>query len=387
MARVLVGVTGGIAAYKACDLVRLFVKSGHEVVPLVTPGAERFVRAETFVALARQSRSDDLYVHLTRADLLVVAPLTANTLAKLAHGLADNLVAEAALAHRGPVLLAPAMNPRMWASPATQANVEALRARGVLFVGPDEGETAEGEWGVGRMAEPEEIFRRSRELLGESDSLAGRRVLVSAGGTREPIDAVRFLGNRSSGRMGVALAEEARRRGAEVTLLAANLALAPPRGVEVVETPTAAAMLDEAVARGDADVVLMAAAVADYRPAEAAEGKRPKDERAWQVTLEPTADVLRTLGERRTNGQVLIGFAADRGDRARPRAREKLEHKHVDLMVYNDVSRSDIGFDAGDNEVVLITAAGERRVAKAPKDQIATAIVDAAEELLREQAR
>jgi len=187
--------------------------------------------------------------------------------------------------------------------------------------------------------------------------------------------------------MGVALAEEARRRGAEVTLLAANLALAPPRGVEVVETPTAAAMMDEAVARGDADVVLMAAAVADYRPAEAAEGKRPKDERAWQVTLEPTADVLRTLGERRTDGQVLIGFAADRGDRGLARAREKLEHKHVDLMVYNDVSRSDIGFDAGDNEVVLITAAGERRVAKAPKDQIATAIVDAAEELLREQAR
>ena len=387
MARVLVGVTGGIAAYKACDLVRLFVKGGHEVVPLVTHGAERFVRAETFFALARQSRSDDLYVHLTRADLLVVAPLTANTLAKLAHGLADNLVAEAALAHRGPVLLAPAMNPRMWASLATQANVEALRACGVLFVGPDEGETAEGEWGVGRMVEPEEIFRRSRELLGESDSLAGRRVLVSAGGTREPIDAVRFLGNRSSGRMGVALAEEARRRGAEVTLLAANLALAPPRGVEVVETPTAAAMMDEAVARGDADVVLMAAAVADYRPAEAAEGKRPKDERAWQVTLEPTADVLRTLGERRTDGQVLIGFAADRGDRGLARAREKLEHKHVDLMVYNDVSRSDIGFDAGDNEVVLITAAGERRVAKAPKDQIATAIVDAAEELLREQAR
>ena len=387
MARVLVGVTGGIAAYKACDLVRLFVKGGHEVVPLVTHGAERFVKAETFFALARQSPSDDLYVHLTRADLLVVAPLTANTLAKLAHGLADNLVAEAALAHRGPVLLAPAMNPRMWASLATQANVEALRACGVLFVGPDEGETAEGEWGVGRMVEPEEIFRRSRELLGESDSLTGRRVLVSAGGTREPIDAVRFLGNRSSGRMGVALAEEARRRGAEVTLLAANLALAPPRGVEVVETPTAAAMLDEAVARGDADVVLMAAAVADYRPAEAAEGKRPKDERAWQVTLEPTADVLRTLGERRTDGQVLIGFAADRGDRGLARAREKLEHKHVDLMVYNDVSRTDIGFDAGDNEVVLITAAGERRVAKAPKDQIATAIVDAAEELLREQAR
>jgi phosphopantothenoylcysteine decarboxylase/phosphopantothenate--cysteine ligase len=387
MARVLVGITGGIAAYKACDLVRLFVKGGHEVVPLVTPGAERFVRAETFFALARQSPSQDIYVHLTQADLLVIAPLTANTLAKLAHGLADNLVGEAALAHRGPVLLAPAMNPRMWASPATQANVEAIRSRGALLVGPEEGETAEGEWGVGRMAEPEEIFRRSRELLGETDSLAGRRVLVSAGGTREPLDAVRFLGNRSSGRMGVALAEEARRRGAHVTLLAANLAVPPPRGIEVVETPTAAAMLDEALARGDADLVLMAAAVSDYRPAEPAAEKRPKDERAWQVTLEPTTDVLRTLGERRTNGQVLIGFAAEHGGQGLSRAREKLEHKRIDLVVYNDVSRGDIGFDAGDNEVVLITASGERRVTKAPKDQIAVTIVDTAEELLRERAR
>jgi phosphopantothenoylcysteine decarboxylase/phosphopantothenate--cysteine ligase len=387
MARVLVGVTGGIAAYKACDLVRLFVKGGHEVVPLVTPGAERFVRAETFFALARRSPSEDLYVHLTRADLLVVAPLTANTLAKVAHGLADNLVAEAALAHRGPVLLAPAMNPRMWASPATQANVETARSRGAVLVGPDEGETAEGEWGVGRMAEPEEIFRRSRELLGETDSLAGRRVLVSAGGTREPLDAVRFLGNRSSGRMGVALAEEARRRGAEVTLLAANLAVPPPRGIEVVDTPTAAAMLDEVLAHGDADVVLMAAAVADYRPTEPASDKRPKDERAWQVTLEPTTDVLHTLGAQRTNGQVLIGFAADHGEQGLARAREKLERKRVDLVVYNDVSRSDIGFEARANEVVLITAAGERRVAKAPKDRIAVAIVDTAEELLRERAR
>src|SRR2546429_3113882 len=186
MARVLVGVSGGIAAYKACDLVRLFVKGGHEVVPLVTPAAERFVRAETFFALARRSPGEDLYIHLTKADLLVVAPLTANTLAKLAHGEADNLVAEAALAHRGPLLLAPAMNPRMWAHPATRANVETLRARGAFFIGPDEGETAEGEWGLGRMAEPDEIFRRSREMLGEADTLTGRRVLVSAGGTREP---------------------------------------------------------------------------------------------------------------------------------------------------------------------------------------------------------
>jgi phosphopantothenoylcysteine decarboxylase / phosphopantothenate---cysteine ligase len=386
VARVLVGVTGGIAAYKACELVRLLVKRGHEVVPLVTPGAERFVRAETFFALARRSPAEDLYVHLTRADLLVVAPMTANTLAKLAHGLADNLVAEAALAHRGPVLLAPAMNPRMWSHAATQANLELVRARGAVIVGPDEGETAEGEWGLGRMAEPDEIFRRSRTLLGETDSLAGRRVLVSAGGTREPLDAVRYLGNRSSGRMGVALAEEARRRGAEVTLLAANLAIPPPPGVDVVEVPTAEAMLDAVLARSDSDVVLMAAAVADYRPAERRADKRPKDEQEWQVTLEPTADVLRTLAERRTNGQVLVGFAADHGEEGLARARGKLKQKRVDLVVFNDVSRADVGFDSDDNEVVLLSAGGERRVAKAPKDQIAATIVDTAEELLHERA-
>ena len=386
MARVLLGVTGGIASYKACELVRLFVRGGHEVVPLVTPGAERFVRAETFFALARRPPNDDLYAHLTRADLLVVAPLTANTLARLAHGLADNLVAEAALAHRGPMLLAPAMNPRMWAHPATQANAETVRSRGAVLVGPDEGETAEGEWGPGRMAEPDEIYRRARELLGESDSLAGRRVLVSAGGTREPLDAVRFLGNRSSGRMGVALAEEAKRRGASVTLLAANLAVPPPQGVEVVETPTAEAMLTEALARRNVDLVLMAAAVADYRPAETVTEKRPKDERAWELRLEPTTDVLATLADGRTNGQVLIGFAADRGELGLERARAKLQRKRVDLVVFNDVSRDDIGFDAEENEVVLVAAGTERRVSKAPKDRIAAAIVDAAEELLRERA-
>src|SRR6266508_460391 len=385
MARVLVGISGGIAAYKACELIRLLVKAGHEVIPLVTPGAERFVRAKTFFALARRSPSDDLYAHLTLADLLVVAPLTANTLAKLAHGLADNLVAEAALAHRGPVLVAPAMNPRMWAHPATQANLAAVRARGAEIVGPDEGETAEGEWGVGRMAEPEEILRRCRELLGESDSLAGRRVLVTAGGTREPLDAVRFLGNRSSGRMGVELAEEARKRGAEVTLLAAHLAVPVPRGIEIVETPTAESMLEAALARADADVVLMAAAVADYRPADPLEEKRPKDEDVWQVTLEPTADVLRTLSDRRTNGQVLVGFAAESGEEGLSRARHKLERKRVDLVVYNDVSREGVGLDATDNEVVLVSSTGERRLPKAPKDQIAAAIVDTAEELLRER--
>jgi phosphopantothenoylcysteine decarboxylase/phosphopantothenate--cysteine ligase len=382
VARVVVGVTGGIAAYKACELVRLLVRAGHDVVPLVTRGADRFVRRETFEALARRpSREAGRFPHLEQADLLVVAPATANTIARLAHGLADDLLTEAALAHAGPLLVAPAMNPRMWAHPATRANVEALRARDVELIGPDEGDTAEGEHGVGRMAEPEEIARRAEQLLA-SPSLAGKRVLVTAGGTREPLDAVRYVGNRSSGRMGVALAEEARRRGADVTLLAANLAVAAPAGVEVVQTPTAAELTHEAVARAPGtDVVLMAAAVADYRPAAAHAGKRPKDAAAWTVELEPTQDVLRELGATRTNGTVLVGFAAESGEAALERARRKLADKRVDLIVFNDVSRDDIGFDAPDNEVVLVGAHEERRVPKASKAAVAAAILDEVERL------
>jgi phosphopantothenoylcysteine decarboxylase / phosphopantothenate---cysteine ligase len=383
MSRVLLGVSGGIAAYKACDLCRLLVKDGHEVVPLVTPGAERFVTAETFRALARRPPGDDVYLHLTRGELLVVAPCTANTLAKIANGLADNVLTEAALAHRGPVLVAPAMNPRMWSHPATRANADALRARGVVLVGPDEGETAEGELGVGRMAEPDEILRAARDLLHGTGPLRGRRVLVSAGGTREPLDAVRFVGNRSSGRMGVALAAEARRRGAEVTLLGANLAVPAPPGVDLVETPTAADLEREVLARAvEADVVVMAAAIADYRPAEALAAKRPKDSATWTLELEPTTDVLSALGERRRDSQLLVGFAADTGAAGLDRAREKLSRKGADLFVLNDVARTDIGFDAYENEVTLLTAGAERTIAKAPKDEIAAAILDEVEALL-----
>jgi phosphopantothenoylcysteine decarboxylase / phosphopantothenate---cysteine ligase len=394
MAKVLLGVTGGIAAYKACELTRLLVKAGHDVVPLVTRGADRFVRRETFAALARRPAKEDLYPHLTRADLLVIAPLTANTMAKLAYGLADDVLTEAALAHRGPVLVAPAMNPRMWSHPATQANAATLRERGVELIGPDEGETAEGELGVGRMAEPVEIFERVQVLLqaamsrdqvqghGLNGSLRGKRVLVTAGGTREPLDAVRFVGNRSSGRMGVALAEEAQRRGAEVTLIASNLTVAPPDGIEIVQAPTAADVQQATTSRAGADVVLMAAAVSDYRPSQSDEAKRPKDERTWQIELEPTADVLRGLGESRKNGQVLVGFAAETGKNGLVRARKKLADKQVDLIVYNDVSRDDVGFDAQENEVVIVSAQGERHVEKSPKDEIAAAILDEVEHLI-----
>src|SRR5437588_7257879 len=383
MARILLGVSGGIAAYKACELLRLLVRRGHEVLPLVSLGAERFVTAETFHALARRPAGDDVYLHLTRADLLLVAPCTANTLGKLAYGLADNVLTEAALAHRGPVLLAPAMNPRMWSHPATRANADTLRARGIALIGPDEGETAEGELGVGRMVEPDEIVRAAEELLAGKSKLKGKRVLVSAGGTREPIDTVRFVGNRSSGRMGVAVAAEARRRGAHVTLLGANLAVPAPAGVEVVETPTAADLEWEAPARApEADVVVMAAAVADYRPAEALAAKRPKDNATWTLELEPTTDVLSELGERRRDGQLLVGFAAETGAAGLERAREKLARKGADLFVLNDVARTDIGFDANENEVTLLTVGAERTVAKAPKDEIAAAILDEVEALL-----
>lgn len=380
MARILVGVCGGISAYKACELVRLFVKDGHEVVPLLTEAGERFVTAQTLNALARRSGEQSPYPHLERADLYVIAPATANTIAKLAGGIADNLVTESALAHTGPLVLAPAMNARMWGNRATQENVRKLRERGVEIVGPARGELGEGGSGVGRMSEPEEIYARCLQLLSVSDSLAGVRVLVSAGGTREPLDSVRFLGNRSSGRMGVALAAEAARRGAEVTLVAANLAVPAPAGVALVEVKTAAE-LAETVLGSNAEIVFMAAAVADYRPAKPEQGKRSKDESVWQVELEPTVDVLRELGERRRKGRLLVGFAADEGDPGLERARAKLVAKKVDLIVFNDVSRTDIGFDAEDNEAVLISASGERTLAKAAKSEIAASILDEVERL------
>jgi phosphopantothenoylcysteine decarboxylase/phosphopantothenate--cysteine ligase len=385
MARVLVGVTGGIAAYKACELVRLLVKAGHEVTPLLTPDAARFVTAHTFDALARREAPRDLYPHLTEADLLVIAPLSANTLAKLAHGLADNVLTQAALAFRGPVLVAPAMNVRMWEHSATRDNVALLVKRGVEIIGPEEGELAEGEHGPGRMTEPEVIFARCQELVSQppaSGGLGGKKVVVSAGGTREPIDLVRFVGNRSSGRMGVALAAEAKRRGADVTLVYANGAVPAPEGVEVVPAPTAADMRREMLERANADIVLMAAAVADYRPSNPEKGKRPKDRDMWTLTLEPTEDVLAELGSKRTNGQVLVGFAADSGERGLERAREKLANKRGNLFVFNDVSQSGVGFEAEDNEIVLVSERGERKIGRRSKENCAVAILDEVEALL-----
>jgi phosphopantothenoylcysteine decarboxylase / phosphopantothenate---cysteine ligase len=384
MARVLVGVTGGIAAYKACELVRLLVQAGHEVTPILTPDAERFVTAHTFGALARREAPRDLYPHLVGADLLAIAPLSANTLAKLAHGLADNVLTQLALAFRGPFVAAPAMNVRMWEHPATRENVARLRERGVELLGPESGELAEGEHGPGRMTEPEAIFARVQELLGYTKTLADKHVVVSAGGTREPIDLVRFVGNRSSGRMGVALAAEAQRRGAHVTLVYANGSVPPPPGVEVVSAPTATDLRREMLARADADVVLMAAAVADYRPRKPEEGKRPKNQDMWSLELEPTEDILAELGSRRDSerGRVLVGFAADVGERGLERAREKLANKRGNLFVYNDVSQPGIGFESEENALVLVSARGEKEIGRRSKEECAVAILDEVEGLL-----
>jgi phosphopantothenoylcysteine decarboxylase / phosphopantothenate---cysteine ligase len=382
MARVLLGVTGGIAAYKACELCRLLVKAGHEVTPVLTPDAERFVTRHTFEALARREAPRDLYPHLVDADLLVIAPLSANTLAKLAHELADNVLTQLGLAFRGPILAAPAMNVRMWEHPATRANAAALVERGVELLGPVEGELAEGERGPGRMVEPDELFARTQEILGQTGRLAGKRVVVSAGGTREPIDLVRFVGNRSSGRMGVAVAAEARRRGADVTLVYANGAVPAPEGVEVVPAPTAADVAREMLARADADVVVMAAAVSDYRPGNPEGGKRPKNKEPWAITLEPTDDILAELGRRKQNGQILVGFAAEGGANGLERARGKLANKNGNLFVYNDVSQPGVGFESEDNEIVLLSARGERKIGRRSKEECAVAILDEVEALL-----
>jgi phosphopantothenoylcysteine decarboxylase/phosphopantothenate--cysteine ligase len=381
---ILVGVCGGVAAYKSCELVRLLVRAGRDVQVLQTPTAERFVGPTTFAALSRRpvrtDSAEHLFPHLEASrdvELLCLAPLTATTLARLAHGEASNVLLATALAYRGPVVAAPAMNPRMWAADATRANAEMLRRRGVELVGPATGDTAEGELGVGRMAEPEEIAGAIERRLAVAGQLAGRRVLVTAGGTREPLDAVRYIGNRSSGRMGVAVADAAARRGADVTLLLCAGAVAPETHVNVIAVETAeqlrAATVEHAAA---SDVVVMAAAVADYRPAAADAGKRTKDGAAWSIELEPTADILAELGAARRAGQLLIGFAAEHGEGAVERARGKLDRKHVDAIVVNDISRSDIGFDVDDNEIVIVTSKQEIPISRRAKRACAEAILD-----------
>jgi phosphopantothenoylcysteine decarboxylase / phosphopantothenate---cysteine ligase len=433
MARILLGVNGGIAAYKALEFVRLATAAGHTVRVVQTPASRRFVGAASFAALsgapvlaseferdpARGSfPGEPLPVHdpashlelAARADAYLIAPATANTIAKLAAGMADNLVCSCALAASSPVLVAPAMNNRMYAHAAVQANLRALRARGVEVIEPGSGRLATiGEHGIGRLAEPEQLLAACETAIAQGaadplrEGLAGVRVLVSAGGTREPIDSVRFIGNSSSGRMGVALAHAAQLRGAAVTLVAANLAVPVPAGVECLRVGTAE-QLRQACEREfeHSDVLLMAAAVADFRPALAADGKIAKAGRdELLLDLVPTTDVLAQLTARRRPGQVLVGFAAEHGEGAIATARAKLHAKRLDAIVVNDISRPDIGFDSELNEVTILTArplsrrplggesgdgaepdAGDAlAVARASKAQIAARILDVVEGL------
>src|SRR3954451_12951072 len=414
MARLLVGVSGGIAAYKAVALVRLDTAAGHSVRVIQTPASLKFVGKATFEGvtgapvLVEEFERDpargafpgdpapdhDRISHLElvrRCDLLCVAPASANTLAKLAGGLADNLLTSAALAHAEPLVLAPAMNNHMYEHPATQANLDTLRERGARVVEPGTGSLAsKGEWGVGRLAEPAEILAAIEAALAEGPgegcaprSLDGLRVLVTAGGTRESIDSVRYVGNLSSGRMGVALAEEAARRGAEVTLIAANVALEAPTGVRVVAVESAAELHDATLeAFPGCDLLLMAAAVADFRPREAEGSKISKAGRdGLALELEPTEDVLSALSEARSPGQTLVGFAAEHGEGGVERGRAKLGRKRLDAVVVNDISRRDIGFDSDHNEVTIVTAEGERAVECGTKAAVAAAILDEVEAL------
>ncbi len=427
MSRILLGVSGGIAAYKSLELVRLATAAGHSVRVVQTPTSLRFVGAASFEALTgapvlsseferdpargafpgEPSPTHDPLSHLAlvaNADLFLIAPASANTLAKLAHGLADNLLSSCALAATCPVLLAPAMNNHMYESEATQANLRTLRDRGVEIVEPGIGRLAsKGEQGVGRVAEPARLLAACEAVLAgrsslgltdgrssepATDSWRGLRVLVTAGGTREPIDSVRFIGNSSSGRMGFALAHAAHARGAEVTLLAANVALPDPPGVVIHEVATAAELLQACQREFPAcDVLLMVAAVADFRPREPAPGKIKKSGRAsLELELEPTVDVLASLSARRSDSQTLVGFAAEHGERAVQCARRKLTEKGLDAVVVNDISRADIGFEVDANEVTILAIDAERReilqhVPRAPKTEVAEAILDAVERL------
>jgi len=389
---IVVGVCGGIAAYKAVEVARRLTQAGAEVRVVMTEAATRFVGPLTFSTLTGHPVASDLFgepappeiVHTSLgrwADLVVVAPATADMIARYALGLAGDLLSALLLATRAPVVMAPAMHTEMWENEATSRNVATLRGRGVVFVGPATGDLAGPDQGPGRLAETNDILDAVAAVLARSGQLAGRRVVVSAGGTREPIDPVRFIGNRSSGRMGYEVAAEALRRGAAVTLVTGPTHLSPPPAATVVQVETAAQMWDAVMAAsGEADVVVMAAAVADWRPVETAARKLKKGEGPPPLVLEATRDILAGLAERRRNGQVLVGFAAETED-VEARALAKLAAKSVDLVVGNLVGVDDSGFDTDTNRAVLVGR--DQRIDHLPlasKRELAGAILDAVTE-------
>jgi phosphopantothenoylcysteine decarboxylase / phosphopantothenate---cysteine ligase len=400
--RILLGVTGGIAAYKALELTRLATKAGHSVRVIQTEASTRFVGRASFAAitgapvLVEEWESDPLrgafpgdpppahtpLSHLglvDTADVYAIAPASANTLAKLAVGQADNLLSAAALACRRPLVLAPAMNDAMYEHRATQANLATLRERGAIVLEPGTGALGSpGEWGIGRLPEPPELLAAIEAAAAGGGDLDGLKVLVTAGGTREPIDAVRFIGNRSSGRMGFALADEAARRGADVAVVAANVALPRNPAVRYVDVGTTAELAAATAAEFErCDVLLMAAAVADYRPADARADKIKKTEAELDLRLERTEDVLSTVAERRRDGQLIVGFAAETGAQALAYGREKLARKRLDAVIVNDVAAPGIGFDSPENEVTIVSRDMELHVPRSGKADVAAAILDA----------
>ena len=389
--RIVLGVTGGIAAYKACDLVSRLIKRGAQVRVVLTEHATRFVPPMTFEALSGNPahvdsfapRSEMAHISLSKwADALVIAPATANCLAKLAHGIADDLLSTTALAMTAPLLIAPAMNANMWRHPATQANFKTLLERGVRSVGPDSGRLACGDDDVGRMSEPEAIARALEALLCPRQDFAGRRVLVTAGPTVEAIDPVRYITNRSSGKMGYALAEAARDRGAEVTLVSGPVRLDAPAGVERVSIQSSAELCEAVLARGErADVVIQAAAPADFRPVSAADGKIKKTGAGMTLELENTTDIAAELGRRKHAGQILVAFAAETDDMLE-NARGKLDKKNADMVVANDVTRKDAGFGVDTNAVALITRNDIRELPLQSKRAVADGILDRVIELM-----
>ncbi len=364
--RIVLGVAGGIAAYKAVEVCRLLVDAGAHVAPVLTHDAQRFIGALTFSALASEPALTSLFdgpdpIPHTRlgqsADLVVIAPATAKLLGKYASGISDDLLTATLLATRAPVLVAPAMHTEMWEHPAVQDNLATVRRRGVHVVDPETGRLAGGDEGAGRLASPASIVRAAAAILGQAGDLAGVQVLVTAGGTREAIDPVRFVGNRSSGKMGYALAAAASARGATVTLVTTIGRPAPDTRIEVVRVESAAEMADAVFARyAECDVVVMAAAVADFRPKAVADDKLKKRDGVPELVLEPTPDILTMLGERKSH-QVLVGFAAETSHLAE-RAAEKLAAKRVDLLVANDVSAADSGFEVDTNRAILLTSSG-----------------------------
>jgi phosphopantothenoylcysteine decarboxylase/phosphopantothenate--cysteine ligase len=390
-ARIVLAVTGGIAAYKAAELARAMQRAGAEVQPLLTPDAERLITRATFAALTGRrvpgSVWDDPaaveHVALARwADVIVVAPATANTLAKLAHGLADDLVTNTALAFPGPLVVAPAMHTEMWEHPATAANLATLTGRGAAVVQPASGQLTSGDTGVGRLAEPGDIIAAVAATLATSAAtsggdLAGTRVLVTMGGTREPLDPVRWLGNRSSGRMGAALVAEALRRGAEVVAVAAATSVAVPPGARVIEAETAHQLYDAVMAEAPAsDVMILAAAVADFRPKAVAATKIKKADGVPEIVLEPTPDILAGLGRRKRPGQTLVGFAAETDDLL-ANADQKLRSKRLDLVVANDVAAPQVGFAHDTNAVTLLRPDAEPvEIDLASKRDVARAVID-----------